>query len=311
MSDWWIRLDCEAAFAGWTSKLPPAQYAAWVKVLQIVKAWGRRGGFIRRSKLYEHAAHANLPPADLEAVIVLGIQEEAVQSDRATDPIYQIQHWGTYQQDRTVAERVARFRANREAPDSNASNGGNVTPPCNDDGTGRDGTGRDTKGQSPPTPPAGGDDDQAPQPDTEQPSEPETPDVSRNARRKTQAQALAKFYRETVHPGDDTCTRSGRGPHNIAALLKDGLDYPALQQAVTNYAEAMTILGQEARYRKNCGNFFGRDKTYEAYLDGNYERPQRPGNRAPGKGGAGQSRPFGSAANPNRRSFGDSERSTA
>ena len=111
------------------------------------------------------------------------------------------------------------------------------------------------------------------EPDT---AKPETPATDRNARRQVQARSLATFYRETAKPGDDTCTPAGRGAKNAGALLKGGHAYDDLQAAVINYAEAMGIKGQSPQYRKNAGNFFGTDGTFEAYLPTAYQRPAPP-----------------------------------
>lgn len=91
--------------------------------------------------------------------------------------------------------------------------------------------------------------------------------------RQQQAVQLAAEYRAKVRPGDDTCAPSGRGPRNIAKLLKTGYALDSLRAAVRNYQAACTAKGTDQRYRKACGNFFGRDAVFEAYLPANYVPP--------------------------------------
>lgn len=92
-------------------------------------------------------------------------------------------------------------------------------------------------------------------------------------KRKTLSEAIARVYRAKVgRPGDDTVTPSGRGPKNIAKLLKVH-SAKVLRAAAVNYAESCEILGTEAEFRKACGNFFGRDATFLAFLPGEYKKP--------------------------------------
>jgi hypothetical protein len=87
------------------------------------------------------------------------------------------------------------------------------------------------------------------------------------------AEAIAKEYRDTVKQQDDTCTPKGRGPKNIAKLLKGGVSEEDLVVAIENYVKFCEETKREQQYRKSCGNFFGRDATYEAYLPQNYAAP--------------------------------------
>ncbi len=93
------------------------------------------------------------------------------------------------------------------------------------------------------------------------------------SQREQEAQDIAAEYKALVNnPGDTTCTASGRGPKNIAKLLKDH-DAKDLRQAAVNYAESCTILEKEPTYRMFCGNFYGRDATYLAFMPGEYVTP--------------------------------------
>ncbi len=95
----------------------------------------------------------------------------------------------------------------------------------------------------------------------------------RKGREKRKANAVARIYRVQVgNPGDTTCTASGRGPKNIAKLLKD-YDAKDLRQAAINYAESCTILDKEPQFRMFCGNFYGRDATYLGFMPGEYVKP--------------------------------------
>ncbi len=96
----------------------------------------------------------------------------------------------------------------------------------------------------------------------------------REERSVARANAIARIYRATLNnPGDTTCTASGRGPKNIAKLLADH-DAKDLRQAAVNYAESCTILEKEPTYRMFCGNFYGRDATYLAFMPGEYQKPE-------------------------------------
>lgn len=137
----WLRLDCEAAFAGWTSKLPATLYAAWVKVLQVVKTWGQRGQ-IKYTKLLDHLKDARVTERQLQ-----GVMEAADEGTfRIEDGDFIIDNWGRYQMDPTAADRKAAQR-DRNRP----SRGVTVTPVSHDYGTGRDSTGQDTT-KTPQTP---------------------------------------------------------------------------------------------------------------------------------------------------------------
>ena len=135
----WLRLETEMAFAGWTSRLPNNQYAAWVKILQIVKVYGDRGS-IAIGKLADHAKHATVSRRLLTDTIAQATASGAIEQDNG---VYSLPSWRKYQKDPTVTERVARHRA-KDVTDVT------VTRVGNDDTTLRDTT------LHSPLPPSGG-----------------------------------------------------------------------------------------------------------------------------------------------------------
>ena len=135
----WLRLETEMAFAGWTSELNNAQYAAWVKFLQITKLYGDRG-WVSRRKLLCHARHARVSEALLASMLACAAANGAVTDDGDG---YIIGKWPKYQIDPTANERQARHRA-KAVTDVTVSHG------CHDDTTLRD-----TTLHTPPTPSRG------------------------------------------------------------------------------------------------------------------------------------------------------------
>lgn len=94
--------------------------------------------------------------------------------------------------------------------------------------------------------------------------------ITTSSSKRTDAVFLGKLYKEIANPMDDTHFASGRGPRNILGRLNEGYTFEKLEAAIKNYAEAMEITRQECR--KKCGNFFGRDSTFEAYLPESYDK---------------------------------------
>lgn len=86
--------------------------------------------------------------------------------------------------------------------------------------------------------------------------------------------ALVKLYGEIVKPASLDGSRH-QAKINVTKMLAQH-SVEKLEQAVNNYADAMTILKTEHRYRKNSGNFFGRDAVFMSYLPGEYEKPESP-----------------------------------
>ena len=135
MAGQWIRLDVKMMLVGWTSKLPAEQYAAWVKLLQAVKAVGKRGGSIRRCYFDdEQLSIWRMTKNAFETMISLARSNDAITIDK--DGVIFITGWKEYQLDPTGSERVARHRAK----DVTVTPVGNA---CNGDGRVQDVTGQD------------------------------------------------------------------------------------------------------------------------------------------------------------------------
>ncbi len=136
----WIRLEVKAAYWGWTADLTPGEFAAWVKLLLTIKAFGNRGGTIKRVYFTkERLRTMRISTRDFTSML------GKAAADGATAPNMngqvEIANWARFQQDPTGAERVARWREKQAPPDDvtdvTLRNG------CNDDGTLRDVTGQD------------------------------------------------------------------------------------------------------------------------------------------------------------------------
>ena len=83
---------------------------------------------------------------------------------------------------------------------------------------------------------------------------------------------LINLYGEKVkQPSTDTSIPQAR--KNAAKLLKT-VSFEDLTQAVLNYAESCEALDKENDFRKNAGNFFGRESVYENFLPDAYQKPQ-------------------------------------
>ena len=90
--------------------------------------------------------------------------------------------------------------------------------------------------------------------------------------RDIQGKELVNLYGEKVkQPSTDTSRPQAR--KNAAKLLKT-VSFEDLKQAVLNYAEACEVLDKENDFRKNAGNFFGRESVYEDFLPSVYQKPQ-------------------------------------
>ena len=104
--------------------------------------------------------------------------------------------------------------------------------------------------------------------------------------REGKGKELVKLYGEVVKPPAHDTSRS-QAKKNAANLLKT-IAYADLEQAVKNYAESCDILDKGPRYRKNAGNFFGKEAVHEGFMPDVYERPEapKPKGGARGKEGA-------------------------
>ncbi len=90
--------------------------------------------------------------------------------------------------------------------------------------------------------------------------------------RERKGKELIKLYGEIVKPPAHDTSRS-QAKKNAADLLKT-VTHADLEQAVKNYAESCDILDKGPRYRKNAGNFFGKEAVYEGFVPSVYERPK-------------------------------------
>ena len=85
------------------------------------------------------------------------------------------------------------------------------------------------------------------------------------------AAALVKLYGEIVKT---PATDSSRGQARVNArklLIQCQATREQLEQAVRNYSEFCKRNSSEQKYRKNSGNFFGRQAIWQGFLDGEYQ----------------------------------------
>ncbi len=135
---------------GWTANLDSGEYACWIKLLQAVKSYGKRGGKISRGSLTpETLERMRLLAVDWALMLAKGIEAGAIKTD---DKDITICNWGVYQDDPTNSERQKRWRDKQEVT------GNNVTPVTNryvtditptGTGRGRDGDKEELREQSP------------------------------------------------------------------------------------------------------------------------------------------------------------------
>ena len=97
---------------------------------------------------------------------------------------------------------------------------------------------------------------------------------------KADAIRLVKLYGELVKAAKHGDTSRTQAAKNAAKLLASNQATMAdLEQAVRNYANTCRILGRDYLYRKNAGNFFGREEVFRQFVPSEYEAPtsQRTG----------------------------------
>lgn len=106
----WIRLDTQMIHIGWASELPGHQFAAWVKLLALVKEAGRRGrikqGYFTDAELKK----IKVPRSQWNAMLVAAQNNNAIEV-KESDIV--VVSWASYQIDRTHAERQADYRARK------------------------------------------------------------------------------------------------------------------------------------------------------------------------------------------------------
>ncbi len=80
-----------------------------------------------------------------------------------------------------------------------------------------------------------------------------------------EAKALLAKYAEIKPPRHDTSRHQGK--RNIISLLRSGRTVDELERAARNYGQFCESSNRGYEYRKNAGNFFGRDAVYEQFID--------------------------------------------
>jgi len=136
----WLRLETRMAFIGWTSELPAAQYAAWVKLLQVVKEFGRNGEIADRYFTETQLRRLNIDPEDWRQMLVTAVTVGNAAS--ISGGIITLLSWSQLNDDPTNSDRQRRFKQKNKAVTVVTEGNGN-----NDDGTGRDVTGQDGTGR--------------------------------------------------------------------------------------------------------------------------------------------------------------------
>jgi hypothetical protein len=85
------------------------------------------------------------------------------------------------------------------------------------------------------------------------------------------------LYQQRVKSTAQGDTSGPQARKNVARLIREGQTPADLRQAVLNYAEFCAVLGKDPEFRKNAGNFFGREAVYEEFLPQTYKKPCQPG----------------------------------
>ncbi len=109
MASNWLRLEAKAAFLGWTSRLPAEQYAAWIKLLQVIKAFGEPGGRIKQSYFDdEELGQRRLSRHAFEKMLSAAQEASAISITAGGD--LSVTKWGAYQVDITASDRQRKHR---------------------------------------------------------------------------------------------------------------------------------------------------------------------------------------------------------
>ena len=139
MAGSWLKLECKMLLLGWSSELPSSEYAAWIKLLQVTKAFGERGGRIKYSYFDDCLlGKLNISRHAFDQTISKATANGAVSRD---GEYLVLSHWADYQIDPTAAARKAKERATDRTDVTVTS----VSHECHDDRTGQDGTGQEKK----------------------------------------------------------------------------------------------------------------------------------------------------------------------
>jgi hypothetical protein len=100
----WLAVEVQAAFIGWTGKLPNDLYGVWIKFLQVVKLAGRNGVTLR-NKAMQWLEKAGVSVDDLARMMEAAGPNIVMDGERII-----VCNWRSHQQDTTNAERQARWR---------------------------------------------------------------------------------------------------------------------------------------------------------------------------------------------------------
>jgi hypothetical protein len=84
-----------------------------------------------------------------------------------------------------------------------------------------------------------------------------------NPARDEVANRVVEFYQQKVQPAHD----KARGVTNVITLLNKGVSEEQLLRCAEGYADWCLRNGREPKYRSSVGNFYGKAKTYEGYLE--------------------------------------------
>lgn len=108
----WMRLEVQSMRVGWTARLPPEQYCAWIKFLLEVKASGLRG---RCKSAYfgaDWSAKYLVPETAFADMMARAVTEKAVTT---CNGFYKVAKWKTFQIDPGHAKRQEGYRNRQNA----------------------------------------------------------------------------------------------------------------------------------------------------------------------------------------------------
>jgi hypothetical protein len=91
-----------------------------------------------------------------------------------------------------------------------------------------------------------------------------------------EADRIIAFYR-TLKPTRDTSRP--RATKGVISLLRAGISFEALYRCIVRYKKQLAAEGTtEDQFKKNAGNFFGRDEVYRDFLSDDWTppEPQKP-----------------------------------
>jgi len=86
------------------------------------------------------------------------------------------------------------------------------------------------------------------------------------------ADRLIRLYGEKVKPPSEDHSRTQAKKNATKLMQKEGYSFDDLAAAVMNYAAFSDSRGRGSEFRKNAGNFFGRERVFEEFLPGTYRK---------------------------------------